>query len=170
MADTVRGPTRINGTYHAAVAQKERARRTRWLIGIGAVLTAIGLVQIVLINADMTRIEQSGPARLSLAGDTLAHFMPSILQNFQRAQQPANTVTLITADDPRHSVAFVNDKRALERWTALTGLSLAVLFIGLQERIPHSTSNPRSPTGTDMSRLFILVALTYGALSIFQSG
>jgi hypothetical protein len=142
----------------------------RWLIGVGAVLSAIGLVQVMLINADMSRIEQSGPPRLSLAGDTLAHFLPGILQNFQRAQQPPNTVTLITADDPRHSVPFVNDKRALERWTAFTGLSLAILFIGLQERIPHSASNPRSPTGTDMSRLMILLSLAYGALSIFESG
>src|ERR1051326_1801355 len=59
----------------------------------------------------MTRIEQSGPQQFSLAGSTLAHFMPSLLENFQRAQQPPNTVTLVTADDPRHSPAFVNDKR-----------------------------------------------------------
>jgi hypothetical protein len=167
---TVTEPGRANGTYHAELAQKERARRMRVLIGVGAVLSAIGLVQVFLTNADMTRIEQSGPPRFALAGDVLAHFMPSILENFQRAQQPPNTVTLVTADDPRHSPAFVADKRALERWTAFTLLGLAVLFIGLEARIPNTTVEPRSPTGTDLSRLLVLIALTYGALSIFESG
>jgi hypothetical protein len=162
--------TSTNGTYHAPVAHKERARRIQLLIGIGGLLSLIGLVQVALINAEMTRIEQSGPRQFALAGDTLAHFVPSILQNFQRAQAPPNTVTVITADDPRHSVAFVNDKRALERWAAFTGLALAVLFIGLQERIPMSTAREPSPTGTDLSRLLILVSLAYGALSIFESG
>jgi len=140
------------------------------LIAIGAVLGAIGLLQVILINADMSRIEQSGPLRLALAGDAVAHFVPSILANFQRAQQAPNTVSVVSGDDPRHSVAFVNDKRALERWVAFTGLALAVLFIGLQERIPNSTANPRSPTGTDLSRMLILVSITYGALSIFETG
>jgi hypothetical protein len=162
--------TVTNGTYHAPVVQRERLRRVRLLIGIGGLLSAIGLIQIVLINAEMTRMEQSGPERFALAGDTIAHFMPSILENFQRAQAPPNTVTAITADDPRHSPAFVNDKRALERWTAFTGLALAVLFIGLEERIPMSTARERSPTGTDLSRMLILVAVAYGALSIFESG
>ena len=166
----MKGPTSTNGTYHAQVVQRERSRRTRLLIGIGALLSVIGIVQVLLINADMTRIEQAGPQRFSLAGDTLAHFMPSLLENFQRAQAPPNTVTLITADDPRHSPAFINDKRALERWTAFSGIALAVLFIGLQERIPQSTAHERSPTGTDLSRMLILIALTYWALSIFESG
>jgi hypothetical protein len=159
-----------NGTYHAPTLHKERSRRVRLLIGVGGVLSLIGIVQVVLINADMTRIEQSGPQRFALAGDTIAHFVPSILENFQRAQAPPNTVTLITADDPRHSVPFVADKRALERWTAFTGLALAVLFMGLQERIPESTARERSPTGTDLSRILILVSLAYGALSIFENG
>jgi hypothetical protein len=167
----VQGPSRsTNGTYHAPMVQRERARRIRWLIGIGGLLSAIGIVQVVLLNADMTRIEQAGPPRFALAGDTLAHFMPSLLENFQRAQQPPNTVTFITADDPRHSPAFINDKRALERWTAFSGLALAILFIGLQERIPSSTAHKPSPTGTDLSRLLILLSLSYGALSIFESG
>jgi hypothetical protein len=166
----VHGPVRANGTYDADIGQQKRVQRTRMIIGIGAVLTAIGLVQVVLINTDMSRIEQAGPLRLALAGDTVAHFVPSILSNFQRAQQAPNTVSAVTADDPRHSLAFVNDKRALERWAAFTGLALAVLFIGLQERIPNSTANPRSPTGTDLSRMLILVSITYGALSIFESG
>jgi hypothetical protein len=159
-----------NGTFHAAAAQRERSRRIRILVGIGGLLSLIGIVQVVLINADMTRMEQSGPQRFALAGSTIAHFIPSILENFQRAQAPPNTVTQITADDPRHSPAFVNDKRALERWAAFTGVALAVLFIGLQERIPSSTSQERSPTGTDLSRLLILISVAYGALSIFESG
>jgi hypothetical protein len=159
-----------NGTYHAPVVQRERSRRIRVLIGVGVVLSLLGVAQVLLINADMTRVEQTGPQRFALAGDTVAHFIPSILSNFQRAQAPPNTVTLITADDPRHSPAFVDDKRALERWTAFTGVALAILFIGLQERIPTSTARERSPTGTDLSRLLILISVAYGALSIFESG
>jgi hypothetical protein len=159
-----------NGTYHAPVIKRERAKRIRVLIGIGAVLSLLGIVQVLLINADMTRIEQAGPQRFALAGDTVAHFIPSILANFQRAQAPPNTVTLITADDPRHSPAFINDKRALERWTAFTGMALAILFVGLEERIPNSTARERSPTGTDLSRLLILISVAYGALSIFENG
>ena len=90
--------------------------------------------------------------------------------NLQRAQQPPNTVTLILASDPRHSLPFIEDKRALERWVALTGFSLAALFIGLENRIPSSTARDRSPTGTDLSRLLILLSLSYAALSIFESG
>ena len=159
-----------NGTYHAPVIKRERTRRIRILIGVGAVLSLLGLVQVLLTNADMTRLEQAGPQRFALAGDTVAHFIPSILTNFQRAQAPANTVTTITADDPRHSPAFVADKRALERWTAFMGVALAILFIGLEERIPTSTARERSPTGTDLSRLLILVSVAYGALSIFENG
>ena len=159
-----------NGTFHATTLQRERSRRIRILVGVGALLSLIGIVQVVLINADMTRLEQSGPQRFALAGDTVAHFVPSILENFQRAQAPPNTVTVITADDPRHSPAFIADKRALERWTAFSGVALAVLFIGLQERIPTSTAQERSPTGTDLSRILILVSIAYGALSIFESG
>jgi hypothetical protein len=159
-----------NGTYHAPVVRRERARRTRILIGVGLVLSLLGVAQVFLINADMTRLEQAGPQRFALAGDTVAHFIPSILANFQRAQAPANTVTTITADDPRHSPAFVADKRALERWTAFTGVALAILFVGLEEQIPISTARERSPTGTDLSRLLLLVSVAYGALSIFENG
>ncbi|HEX8969842.1 MAG TPA: hypothetical protein VF937_18305 [Chloroflexota bacterium] len=165
----VQGPSRTNGTCRAAVAHRERVLRRRLLIGAGALVAAIGLAQVLLINADMSRIEQAGPQRLALAGDTLAHFVPSILSNFQRAQQAPNTVVNIEGD-PRHSPAFIDDKRALERWLALTGLALAVLFIGLEDRIPNTVVKPRSPTGTDLSRLLILVSLAYGALSIFESG
>jgi hypothetical protein len=165
----VQGPSRANGTYHAAAAQKERTRRTRALIIVGAVLSLFAAAQVLLINADMTRIEQSGPERLALAGDTLAHFIPGILANFQRAQQSPSTVVNVEGD-PRHSAPFVRDKQALERWMALTMLGLAILFIGLENRIPLSTVAPRSPTGSDLSRLLILLSLTYGALSIFESG
>jgi hypothetical protein len=49
-------------------------------------------------------------------------------------------------------------------------VSLAVLFIGLESTMPSSTAHPRSPTGTDLSRLLLLLSLAYGALSIFESG
>jgi hypothetical protein len=163
-------PGRVNGTYHAATALRERQRRTRLLIVIGALLSGLGLLNVVLINNDMTRIEKTGPERLALAGGGIDHFVPSILSNLQRAQQPANTVSVILADDPRHSLPFVEDKRALERWLAMSGLSLAVLFFGLESRIPESTAHPRSTTGSDLSRLLILLSLSYGALSIFESG
>jgi hypothetical protein len=164
------GPSHANGTYHAAEAQKERTRRTRLLILIGGVLAAIGAFNVAMVNADMTRIEREGPERLALAGGGIDHFVPSILSNLQRAQQPPNTVSVALAGDPRHSAPFVEDKRALERWVALTGLSLAALFIGLEDTIPSSTARERSSTGTDLSRLLILLALAYGSLSIFESG
>jgi hypothetical protein len=163
-------PGRINGTYHAAAAIRERQRRTRLLILIGALLSGLSLLNVVLINNDMTRIEKTGPERLALAGGGVDHFIPGILLNLQRAQAPANTVSVILADDPRHSAAFVDDKRGLERWLAVSGISLAVLFFGLESRIPDSTLHPKSPTGTDLSRLLILLALSYGALSIFETG
>jgi hypothetical protein len=47
---------------------------------------------------------------------------------------------------------------------------LAILFIGLEERIPSSTARARSPTGTDLSRMLILLSVAYGALSLFESG
>ena len=164
------GPTRTNGTYHAAAAQKQRARRTRVLITLGAALAAIGLLNVALINNDMTRIEESGPQHLALAGGGLAHFVPSILASFQRAQQSPSIVTAIDPADPRHSAPFVEDKRALERWMALGGLALATLFIGLESRIPSSTAHSRSPTGSDLSRLLILLSISYGALSFFETG
>jgi hypothetical protein len=162
--------SRVNGTYHAAQTLKERVRRTRLLIGIGAAVSLLAGLNVVLVNADMSRMEQAGPQRLALAGGGIDHFVPSILLNLQRAQQSANTVTLILADDPRHSLPFIEDKRALERWVALTGFSLATLFIGLETRIPVSTAGARPPTGSDLSRMLILLSLSYGALSIFESG
>jgi hypothetical protein len=166
----VPGTSRVNGTYHGEETLKDRVRRTRLLIGLGAAVAALAGLNVVLVNADMTRIEQSGPERLALAGGGIEHFVPSILLNLQRANAPASTVNAILADDPRHSLPFIEDKRALERWLALTGLSLAALFIGLENRIPVSTAGPRSPTGTDLWRLLILLSLSYGALSILESG
>ena len=110
---------------------------------LGAV---IGVVNVALVNADMTRIEREGPERLALAGGGIDHFVPSILSNLQRAQQPPNTVSVILASDPRHSPPFVEDKRALERWLTLTGLALAALFIGLENTIPAKSAHARSPT------------------------
>jgi hypothetical protein len=164
------GPGRVNGTYHAAEAHKERTRRIRLLILVGGIVAALGAINVVLVNADMSRIEREGPERLALAGGGIDHFVPSILSNLQRAQQPPNTVSVILASDPRHSVPFVEDKRALERWLALTGLGVSALFIGLEYTIPARSAHARSPTGTDLSRLLILLSLAYGSLSIFESG
>ncbi len=164
------GPGRVNGTYHAAEAHKERTRRIRLLILVGGIVAALGAVNVVLVNADMSRIEREGPERLALAGGGIDHFVPSILSNLQRAQQPPNIVSVILASDPRHSLPFVEDKRALERWLALTGLGLSALFIGLENTIPAKSAHARSPTGTDLSRLLILLSLAYGSLSIFESG
>ena len=166
----VSGPSRVNGAYHVGVAQRERLRRARLLILVGAALTLLGLVNVVVINSVMTRIEESGPRQLALAGGGIAHFVPSILASFQRAQQSPTTVQAPDPADPRHSLPFIEDKRALERWMALTGLSLATLFNGLENRIPTTTAHPRSPTGSDLSRLLILLSVSYGALSFFESG
>jgi hypothetical protein len=157
-----------NGTYHAAAIQRERQRRTRLLIGIGLLLGVVGMVQVARINADMTRIEQSGPERLALAGGGIDHFVPSILMNLPRANQPSSVVSVALEGDPRRTPEFVGDKRALERWLALGGVGLAVLFIGLESTIPSSTAQVKSPTGTDLSRLLILLAVAYGGLSFFE--
>ena len=169
-AMTVPEVGRTNGTYHAAVVQRERSRRSRLLIGVGGVLATVGMINVALTNADMTRIEQSGPERLALAGGGIDHFVPSILTNLPRANAPASTVSVFVAGDPRRSEPFIADKRALERWMALTGISLAILFIGLEATIPNSTARPRSPTGTDLSRMLILLSLAYGSLSLFENG
>ena len=161
---------RVNGTYHAAQTLKERVRRTRLLIGIGAVLSALAGLNVVLINADMRPDRTGRPAAPRTRGRGIEHFVPSILLNLPQANRSANTVSAVLADDPRHSLPFVEDKRALERWVALTGFSLATLFIGLENRIPVTTAGPRPPTGTDLSRLLILLSLSYGALSIFEGG
>jgi hypothetical protein len=159
-----------NGTYDAEAALKEAARRTRLLIGIGGLVALLGLGGVLLTNADMTRIETAGPERLGIAGAGLERFIPSLLSNMARANQPLSAGAGFVAGDPRHSAPYVEDKRALERWLALTGFGLAALFIGLETRIPSSTSQPRSPTGSDLSRLLILVSLGYAALSLFESG
>ena len=157
-----------NGTYHAAAIQRERQRRTRLLIGIGALVALLGFVNAWLVNDDMTRIEQSGPERLALAGGGIDHFVPSILANLPRANQPANVVSTVLEGDPRRTPRFINDKRALERWSSVAAIGLATLFIGLESRIPMSTAHVPSPTGTDLSRLLILLAVAYGGLSFFE--
>jgi hypothetical protein len=167
---TASGTGRTNGTYHAAASQRERNRRTRLLIALGGILGLLGMVNVALIHTEMTRIEQSGPERLALAGGGLDHFVPSILLNLPRANQPPSVISSVLAGDPRRSAEFIDNKRALERWMALAGLSLATLFIGLESTIPTSTARPRSPTGTDLSRLLILLSLAYGGLSLFENG
>ena len=62
------GPGRVNGTYHAAEAHKERTRRIRVVIVIGGLLALVGAINVLLVNADMSRIEREGPERLALAG------------------------------------------------------------------------------------------------------
>ena len=158
----------LNGTYHASELNRERRRRTRLLVGIGAVMALVGIVGVAICNADMTSLEQAGPQRLALAGGGIDHFVPGILLNLPSANRPATTVTTVLEGDPRRSPAFINDKRALERWLMLAGLGLATLFIGLESRIPSSTAQVRSPTGTDLSRMLILLALAYGGLSFFE--
>src|SRR3954468_17333710 len=118
----------LNGTYHASELNRQRQRRTRLLVGIGALVALVGIVGVAVSNADMTRLEQSGPERLALAGGGIDHFVPNILLNLPSANRPATTVTTVLEGDPRRSPAFINDKRALERWLMLAGLGLATLF------------------------------------------
>src|SRR5207302_10182210 len=102
------------------------------------------------------------------AGGGIDHFVPSILANLPRANQPGNVVSAVLEGDPRRTPEFVNDKRALERWSSVAAIGLATLFIGLESRIPVSTAHVPSPTGTDLSRLLILLAVAYGGLSFFE--
>jgi len=162
---------RVNGTYHTPSAARRNTLQTRLLIGVGAFLTALGMLNVVLTNADMSRIEQSGPARLALAGGGIDRFVPSLLSNLQRANAPATTVNAPSPTDPRRSPEFIADKRALERWLALTGFGLSALFIGLEQTVPErSHAVARSPIGTDLARLLILLSFAYAALSFFETG
>ena len=163
------GHVRVNGTYHADSARK-RARANRALIAVGALLALLGIVNVALINADMARIEASGPAQLALAGSGVARFVPSILASMARPNAPQPTGGGFDQFDPRRSLPYVQDKRALERWLALVGFGLAGAFIGLDNTSPSSSRTPRSQTGTDLARILVLLSLTWAALSIFESG
>jgi hypothetical protein len=161
---------RVNGTYHPTSTVRRDSLQTRLLIGVGAFLALLGMLNIVLTNSDMTRIEQSGPPRLALAGGSIDRFVPSLLTNLPRANAPASTVNAPNPADPRRSPAFIADKRALERWMALTGIGLSALFIGLEQTVPESRAANRSPIGTDLARLLVLLSLAYLALSFFENG
>ena len=126
------------------------------------------MLNVLLINGDMTRLEQSGPERLAIAGSGLERFVPSLLTNLQRANQPPSTVTAVLAGDPRRSPQYIDLKRALERWVAVIGLGLAALFIGLESTIPEGSAAARSPIGTDLGRLLILLSLGLAGLSFFE--
>jgi hypothetical protein len=161
---------RVNGTYHTAGTGRRDSTQTRLLIGVGAFLALLGALGVYLTNNDMTQIEQSGPPRLALAGGGIDRFVPSLLTNFQRANAPPSTVNAPSSADPRRSPAFIADKRALERWMAVAGFGLSALFIGLEQTVPEGRAASRSPIGTDLARLLILLALAYGGLSFFESG
>jgi hypothetical protein len=160
---------RVNGTYHTAGARRD-STQTRLLIGVGAFLALLGALGVYLTNNDMTQIEQSGPPRLALAGGGIDRFVPSLLTNFQRANAPVTTVNAPSSADPRRSPAYIADKRALERWLAVAGFGLSALFIGLEQAAPESRTSSRSPIGTDLARLLVLLALAYAGLSFFESG
>ncbi len=164
--------TRVNGTYHATGADAARrdSPQTRLLIGIGAFVALLGALNVFLTNADMTRIEQSGPPRLALAGGSVDRFVPSLLMQLPRANAPASTVNAPSSADPRRSPAYISQKRSLERWMAIAGFGLSALFIGLEQTVPESRQAHRSPIGTDLARLLVLLSLAYVALSFFENG
>ena len=161
---------RVNGSYHTLGAPRRDNNRTRLLVSVGAVVALLSAVNIYLLNADMTGMEQSGPQQLALAGGGLGRFVPSLLTNLPRANAPPSTVNAPSPTDPRRSVAYISDKRQLERWMALGGFGLSALFVGLEQTASESRGLPRSPIGTDLARLVILLALAYGALSFFENG
>jgi hypothetical protein len=161
---------RVNGTYHArSVARRDRLQ-TRVLIGVGAFLAALGLLNVFLTHREMDRIEQAGPPRLALAGSGIERYVPSLLLNLPRANAPPTTVNAPASTDPRRSAPYIAAKRALERWMAVIGFGLSALFVGLEQTIPDRSSAARSPIGSDLARLLILLALAYGALSFFETG
>ncbi len=160
---------RVNGSYRALEGRR-LTRQTRWLIAAGAFLALLALVNIILINLDMNDVERAGPPQLALAGGGLGRFIPSLLTNLSRANAPATTVNAPSPSDPRRSPRYIGDKRALERWLTLAGFALSALFIGLEQTAPDSRANARSPIGTDLARLLVLLSLTWGALSFFENG
>jgi hypothetical protein len=160
--------SRVNGTYHAVPAPRRPLRQTRLLIVIGALVAGVGLLNVVLINLEMTRLEQEGPERLAIAGSGLERFVPSLLSNLQRANLPPSTVTAVLAGDPRRQPQYIELKRSLERWVAAIGLGLAALFIGLESTIPEGSAAARSPIGSDLARLLMLLSLALAGLSFFE--
>jgi hypothetical protein len=161
---------RANGAYHPRSETRRATRQTRLLIGVGSFIALLAALNIYLTNVDMTRLEQSGPERLALAGGGLDRYVPSILLNLPRANAPPTVVNAPASSDPRRSAAYIADKRALERWMAIAGLGLSALFVGLEQLAPESRGSARSPIGTDLARLLVLISLTYGALSFFENG
>jgi hypothetical protein len=161
---------RANGTYRAVPAPRRPVAQTRLLIGAGAVVAVLGLLNVILINMEMTRLEQAGPPRLAITGSGVERFVPSLLANLQRAQQSPSTVTAVLAGDPRRSPEYIDHKRALERWVAVIGLGLAALFLGLESTIPEGSAAARSPIGSDLARLLILLSLAMAGLSFFEGG
>jgi hypothetical protein len=139
------------------------------VLAAGALLTLLGFANAVLVNGEMTRLENEGPRRFALAGGGLDRFVPSLLANFSRANQPASTVSAAVPGDPRRTPQYVEHKRALERWIAVIGLGLAALFVGLEGTIPQGSAAARSPIGSDLARLLVLLSLALAALSFFES-
>jgi hypothetical protein len=161
---------RANGTYHTTSTSRRDSLQTRLLIGVGAFLAILGMLNVFLTNAGMTRIEQSGPPRLALAGGGIDRFVPSVLMALPRANAPPSVVNAPSPTDPRRSPDYIGDKRALERWMALLGLGLSALFVGLEQTVPERRAVNRSPIGTDLARLLVLLSLAYFALSFFENG
>jgi hypothetical protein len=160
---------RVNGTYHAVAVPRRPVTQTRLLIAIGALVAGVGLITVILINMEMSRLEQDGPERLAIAGSGLERFVPSLLSQLRRANQPPTTVTAVLAGDPRRSPQYIELKRWLERSVAIVFLGLAALFLGLESTIPEGSATARSPIGSDLARLLILLGLALLALSFFEA-
>ena len=55
-------------------------------------------------------------------------------------------------------------------YATLGGFGLSALFVGMEQTAAETRTESRSPIGTDLARLLVLLALAYGALSFFENG
>jgi hypothetical protein len=170
----------VNGTYRSPLRGVTRPEyRGRTLALVGVALMVVGLFGMVRTNADMVAMEQAAGPRLAIVGSGLNRFLPSILTSLSRSNAAFNTPGRVTdPSDPRTSPAYVDAKRALERWVALAGVGLACLLFGLDElrgALPpaaaaEGTVPEHVPISTDVARFVLLFALAWGAFSFFETG
>jgi hypothetical protein len=148
------------------------------LVWVGVALMLVGSIGAAKTNADMVAMEHAGGARLAEVGSGLNRVLPSIFTSLGRSNAGFNTPTR-TSDpsDLRTSLAYVDAKRALERWVAVAGVGFACLLFGLDEMRgvipppgPEGTVPQHVAISTDVARFVLLAALAWGAFSFFETG
>ena len=96
---------RVNGTYHAA-ARTGRARlQTRLLIGAGAFMGVLGLLNVVLTHRDMDEDRAGGAAAPGAGGQRYRALRPESAAQFSAGDATETTVN--APDDGPAALAAV---------------------------------------------------------------